>query len=185
MTQRLFSLLGGIRIQDKNVEIHAGDVDPSTASGIAAPVGSYYFRTDGKQWEKFGSGDTEWRMSPTFDSTLTFIIDNFGAAILPGEKSDIQVPFACTIQSWTALADQTGNISVDIWKTDYANYPPTVANSIVGASPILVSGADKATDSTLSGWTTSVAAGDILRFNVNSSSVITRLTISLKVERSG
>jgi hypothetical protein len=35
----------------------------------------------------------------------------------------------------------------------------------------------------LTGWTTSIAAGDILRFNLDSVSAITRLQIMLKVRR--
>jgi hypothetical protein len=35
----------------------------------------------------------------------------------------------------------------------------------------------------LSGWTTSVAAGDTLRFNINSVSSITRLLVGLKLVR--
>lgn len=36
-------------------------------------------------------------------------------------------------------------------------------------------------DSTLTGWTTSISAGDILGFNVDSATTVTLLTLSLEV----
>lgn len=115
---------------------------------------------------------------------ITYVIDGGGSAITTGIKGDFSVPAACTITSYTALADQTGSIVVDIWKDTYANFPPTDADSITSAAPVTISSATKATDSTLTGWTTSISAGDILRFNVDSASTITRLTIELRVTKS-
>jgi hypothetical protein len=116
--------------------------------------------------------------------TITFIIDGGGSAITTGEKGHLEVPFACTITQVTMLADQSGSIVVDIWKDTYANFPPTDADSITASAPPTLSSAQKAQDSTLTGWTTSISAGDILAFNVDSCTTITRVTISLKVEKS-
>jgi len=118
--------------------------------------------------------------SPT---SLTFIIDGAGSAITTGQKGHLEVPFACTIKQVTMLADQTGSIVVDIWKDTYANFPPTDADSITASAPPTISSAQKSQDSTLTGWTKSISAGDILAFNVDSCTTITRVTISLKVER--
>lgn len=116
-------------------------------------------------------------------TNLMFIHDNVGNAVETGIKGDIHVPFACTITGVFILADQTGSIVVDLWKDTYANYPPTDADSITAAAPVTISGAAKATDTTLTGWTTSVAAGDIIRVNVDSVSAITRFTLALRVKR--
>lgn len=114
---------------------------------------------------------------------IEFVIDGGGSAITTGIKGDIEVPFGCTITRATAALDQSGSIVVDIWKDTYANYPPTDADSITASAPVTVSSATKSQDSTLTGWTTSVAAGSILRFNVDSADTCTRATISLKVSR--
>ena len=114
-------------------------------------------------------------------ATITFIIDGGGSEITTGEKGHLEIPFACTIQQVTMLADQSGSIVVDIWKDTYANFPPTVADSITAAAKPTISAAQKFQDSTLTGWTTSTAAGEILAFNVDSVATITRVTISLKV----
>lgn len=113
--------------------------------------------------------------------TISFVIDGGGSAITTGIKGDLEVPFACTINRVTMLADQSGSIVVDIWKDTYTNYPPTVADTITAAAKPTISTATKSQDATLTGWTTSIAAGDTLRYNVDSITTITRVVISLKV----
>lgn len=123
---------------------------------------------------------------PGFDMTtaaIVFIVDNAGVAITTGIKGDLQIPFKCTIQSVTLLADQSGSIVFDIWKDTYANYPPTVADTITAGAKPTISSAVKATDATLTGWTTTIAAGDTLRFNVDSATTITRCVVILKVTK--
>lgn len=115
--------------------------------------------------------------------SVSLIIDGGGTAILTGIKGDLTIPFACVIDQWTLLADQSGSIVVDIWKDSYANYPPTVADTITGSALPTISSSTKGQSSTLTGWTATIAAGDILRFNVNSNTGITRVTLSLRVYR--
>jgi len=116
---------------------------------------------------------------------VEFVIDGGGAAITTGIKGDLKIDFACTIKKATILGDQSGSIVIDIWKDTYANFPPTDADSITASAPPTISGAVKSEDSTLTGWTVAVAAGSILRFNVDSCTTIERVTIILEVERTG
>lgn len=116
-------------------------------------------------------------------NSITFIIDGGGATITTGVKGDLVIPFGGTITQWTLLGDQSGSIVVDIWKDTYANYPPTVADTITGSAKPTISTATKGQSSTLSGWTTTISAGDTLRFNVDSVTDIQRVTLSLKVTR--
>ena len=95
----------------------------------------------------------------------------------------MEVPFDCTINRATLVADQTGSIVIDIWKDTYANFPPVDADSITASAPPTLSSAVKSQDSTLTGWTTTITTGDILRFNVDSITTITRVTLSLKVTK--
>jgi hypothetical protein len=125
-------------------------------------------------------GDGSWA---TLKTAAVYVIDGGGATISTGIKGDITIPFACTINQVTLLADTTGSIVVDIWKDSYANFPPTDADSITAAATPSISSGTKAQDSTLSGWTTSISAGDTLRFNVDSVSTITRLTVILDLTR--
>lgn len=122
-----------------------------------------------------------WRLYPT---KFGVVIDGGGATITTGIKGDFVVPYACTILGVTALADQTGSIVVDVWKDTYANFPPTDSpDTITASAPITISTATKSQDSTLTGWTTTLAAGDILRFNVDSATSITRVAIAFDVRR--
>lgn len=117
------------------------------------------------------------------DTAIIFEKDNSGAVLATGIMGDLRIPFACTILEATLLADQSGSAVVDIWKVALASYPPVVGNSIVASDPPTLSSASHETDTTLTGWTTSIAAGDCLRFNLNSVTTITRLTLVLKVKR--
>jgi len=116
---------------------------------------------------------------------LAFPIDGGGSVITTGLKGYIRVPFAGTIKSWTILGELVnGVITIDVWKAPYASYPPTNAQSITAANEMkIASTGNKATDSVLTGWTTSVSAGDIFGFNVDSVTAMTKVTVYLDIER--
>lgn len=113
--------------------------------------------------------------------TVGIVIDGGGSTITTGVKGYVSVPVAGTITAVRMLADQSGSIVVDIWKDTYANYPPVDADSITAAAVPTISSATKSEDTTLTGWTTSITAGDILGFNVDSVTTIQRLTLQLTV----
>jgi hypothetical protein len=108
-------------------------------------------------------------------------INGGGSAITAGKRGQVTVPFACTITGWTAIADASGSISVQLNKSTYANFPTT--SSIVASAPIALSSVQKNTGSP-TGWTTSVAAGDVVEFEVTGTpATITRLQIIIEVTR--
>lgn len=112
---------------------------------------------------------------------LVFTIDGAGAVISTGEKGFLEIPFACTITGWTIMGDQSGSIVVDVWKDTYANFPPTVADTIAGSEKPTLSSTQKGQDLSLGTWTTAVTAGDILLFNVDSAATVRRATIVIRV----
>jgi hypothetical protein len=117
------------------------------------------------------------------DFAIPFIIDGGGSTITTGVKGFIEVPVAGTIVAARALADQSGSIVVDIWKDTYTNYPPDNSDSITASAPVTISATNKSQDTTLTGWTTAVSAGDILGFNVDSITTCQRVTVSLTIRR--
>lgn len=122
--------------------------------------------------------------SNTLTGAIGYTVSGGGAVITTGVAgTGLRIPFACTINDWTLQSDVTGSIVVDIWKDTYANYPPTVADTITGSAKPTITSSNKNTSSTLTGWTTSIAAGDILYFNVDSCSTITQVTLTLKVTK--
>lgn len=119
------------------------------------------------------------------DGTFTFgfVIGDGISTITTGIKGDLTVPFACTITGVTLLGDTSGSIVIDLWKDVYNQFPPTDADSITASAPPTITSTTKSTDTTLTGWTTSVTAGDIIRFNVDSVTSFTRVTIAIKAKR--
>lgn len=113
--------------------------------------------------------------------TLTFVIDGGGAAITTGDKGDLQIPFAGAIVGWSLLGDAAGSIVVEISKGTYANWP-TVSVITASAKPTLVT-SRKGTSTTLTGWTTAIAADDVLRIGVNSVTGMQRVVLVVKVRR--
>ena len=114
---------------------------------------------------------------------LSFIIDGGGSAITTGQKGHLEVPFDMTITGWTILADQSGSIVVDVWRDTYANFPPTVADTIAGTEKPTLATAQKNQDLSLTSWTLALKEGDILAFNVDSITTVTRVTISIRGTR--
>lgn len=117
--------------------------------------------------------------------TIQFIIDGGGSAITTGVKGHIMIPFNCTILGWDIVADQAGKIEVNVLKDTYSSF--TFSSSIVGTEkPSLGSvstTAQKNQDTALSTWTTSLTRNDWLRFDVDSATTVTRVTLALRVVR--
>lgn len=116
-------------------------------------------------------------------TTATIGVDiGDGVNVITGTPSTwIQIPYNCTIISATIIADASCSAVVDVQKGTYAAYPTTTSIA-ASALPTLAS-AISATDSTLTGWTTTITAGDIIKFILNSSSVAKKITVQLKIVR--
>lgn len=113
---------------------------------------------------------------------LTFTFDGGGSVLTTGAKKVyVTVPVACTIVKNRVLADVSGSIVFDIWKDTYTNFPPAVADTITASAKPTLSSAIKSEDSTLTGWTTAIAAGSVLEVNIDSVSTITKAILTLEV----
>jgi hypothetical protein len=117
-------------------------------------------------------------------SVWSVIIDGGGSTITTGVKFDLEVPYNAIITRWDMLPDVSGSMVLDIWQDTYANYPPTVADTLSVSEKPTLTAASKSQDTSLNsgnGW--AVTQGNILRFNVTSVSTITRVTLALHVTR--
>jgi hypothetical protein len=108
-----------------------------------------------------------------------------GTEIADNTYQTIYCPYAFTITGVTLLADVSGSIVIDIWKDTYANHPPTNADTICASAPPTITTATKSQDTTLTGWTLTVAAGSELKFLVESCTTITQCTLALHITRAG
>lgn len=103
-----------------------------------------------------------------------------GAVSVPVNDVAWYAKSARTITGVTVLT-QGGNGScvIDIWKKAIGSYPPTVSDSICASAKPTISGAKTYVDTTLTGWTTTVNAGDTLQFHLESTSTFTYIAIQL------
>jgi hypothetical protein len=138
-------------------------------------------RSDGANWRVLSLPSA----LPTFSlASLNFMVSGGGSVITTGIKGYLRVPYDCTIQSAELVADQSGSIVIDIWRDSYANFPPTVGDSIVASAKPTLSSAQKSQNTTLTGWTTTLTEGQYLVFNVDSVSTVTHVLLTLKVLKS-
>lgn len=172
--------------------IHQSGTHSARPAATAVTSGALYAcSTHKKVYTSDGSSWSDWIDPNGATSGVTgsfeFVIDGGGSTIATGIKGDIYIPFACTITGVVLLADQSGSIVVNIWKSTYTAFDPTthpaVGDKITASAPPTISTAKKSKDTTLTGWTTSLAADDVLRLNVDSVTSIQRVTVSIQYAR--
>jgi hypothetical protein len=115
----------------------------------------------------------------TLTRGATFV--NGGSAItLP--SGDVMLFFdqAMTLRRVTLLTTGgTGSCQVDLRKVPLASFPPLAGNSICGGLPPTITSGVAHDDSTLAGFTTAFAAGDVLAIHLNSSSTFVSINVQL------
>jgi hypothetical protein len=99
----------------------------------------------------------------------------------------IEVPYNCTINSWTITGNATGSASIDVWfiagSTPPAAPPiPTSANIISASAPIVISSAQSASGGTsaISTWSPILTQWGQLAFNLSSISTFTSINIQIQ-----
>ena len=114
-------------------------------------------------------------------SSVGITIDGGGSAITTGVKGYVVVPYGATITGWYLIGTPSGSLVIDVWKA--AGAIPTVASTIAGSEKPTLSSAQLANDTDLSSWTTGIAAGDVLGFNVDSCSGCTWASLVIAVTK--
>ena len=116
---------------------------------------------------------------PTRTVTLNYCIDGGGAVPTTSQAyGQIDIPVAMTITSVVVTADQSGSCQLDLKTCTNASFPGSLT-SIVASDPPKLASAQISTDSTLTGWTTSLAANSQLQFYLTSATTVTRINITL------
>jgi len=167
-TQDVIGRVNGNQLVDTSLS--AGPQGATGADGLIGPTGP-----TGPTGPAGATGST-----PQIERSFGITIDGAGSIITTGVQGDIVIPYSMTISSWTLIADQVGSIVIDVWKDTYANYPATQSDTITGSAKPTLSSVIKNQSSTLTGWTTTINSGDIIRFNVDSVSTITKATLVIQ-----
>lgn len=132
-----------------------------------------------------GSGATTWAAAQTVVAGgIAVTFQGNGSTIAASTKAyAVYFPYSGIITSASLLADAAaGSIVIDIWKAAYATVP-TITNTIVASAPPTLSSAQVSRDTTLTGWSTTVTAGDNWIFNVNSATTVQTVTLTLEITR--
>jgi hypothetical protein len=112
--------------------------------------------------------------------TINYVIDSGSIAMLSGNKGSVTLDVSGVIESLVILADQQGDLTLDIKKSNYSTFP--TFTSIVGGVYPQMTNSRKVRDDNLTGWDTILVAGDILTFDVIAVNNINRFLVSLKLK---
>ena len=112
--------------------------------------------------------------------TVNYVIDSGSLPMQVGDKGSLTIDVTGVIENIRVLSDQTGDIVFEIEKCTFADYPNFT--SITNSASVQLTNTDKYFDDVLNNWTSTITAGEILRFNVISVNNIRRLLISLKLK---
>ena len=148
----------------------------TTTGALSFGASGTAYGTSGQILTSQGNASPQW---VSLTVAIPVVMSGGGFLLSTGVKAYLEIPFSCVIYQWSLLADTSTSAVVDIWKDTFANFPPTVADSITASATPTLTATNKNQSSTLTGWTTTINAGDILAFNVNSNSAATLLTLSL------
>lgn len=154
-----------------------GSIVPATANQTAyytstTNIGGAGPGTQGQLWSSNGSGTPPSFIS--FPHSISFVIDGAGSVIATGDiKTYPTADFACTINRIDISADQSGSITVDVWKA--AGAIPTSGDKISASAPLTLSSAQLAQNGSRTGWTTAVSVGDVFGFSVITVATVTRV----------
>lgn len=137
-----------------------------------------YLRADGTWAAPAGGG------GGANDGLITAGFDGQGATVTAGSWIMVRMPYDGTIDGAYLTGDgQTGSAVVDVRRDTRANIPPTGADSICASAKPTISSAKYADDTTLTGWSTTFAAGDALIVYVESCATFQKLELQLTVVR--
>ena len=100
-----------------------------------------------------------------------------------GVEQDVVLPFTGTLTGWQIAADRVGSATIDVWMAAWTSYPPTSANDITGGTPPALASAASAESTSLTGWTTAITAGDVMRFQLAAVATVTRVLLVLTYTR--
>ena len=108
--------------------------------------------------------------------------DPAGSALATGVLGYVVVPNACTIAGWDIVVD-AGTATVDVWKVGTGTAKPTVSNTITASAKPAISTGTVIHSTTLTGWTTSVTAFDVIGFNLDTVATAKYITVQLFCDR--
>lgn len=176
---------GGGGATDLSYTVATRTINSSTGTGAVLPLFDPSFAglvpASGGGTVNFIRADGTWAKPPVFSARGATFASSLEPLLPPVNAVYVTMPRAGTIRSVRLLTTGgSGSCVVDIRKGTYAGFP-TVSSICAATKPTISSGI-KYEDTTLTGWTTAVAGGDVLAFVLESSSIFKTIIVQLVVE---
>lgn len=156
------------------------------ASDPSSPASGYIrtYAKGGNIYSLLTGGQKILLSSPYF--AIPFIFDEGGTVLTTGLKGGLYIPFGYTITQYTMASidplTTSGSIVVDIWTDTYANFPPTVADTITASAKPTISSGIK-TQGTVGTWSVDQAAGRWIYFNIDSVTSFKKVCLTLTCQK--
>ncbi len=160
------------------VPFGANNIDGANSNYTLKPLETVRLQCSGTAWWAMGSINEVSTNAVT--QAVTFKIIEAAPVTTGGKASTrVVIPYNGTIVGWYMVTETSTTAVVDIWKANGAI--PTNANSITASAKPAVTAGEFASSTTLTGWTTSVADGDVLEIEVESNNNATEIAVFLKI----
>ena len=153
----------------------------STAALTYQPIGTYATGTGSASGTNTGDNATNTLYEQAKKGSFGITVDGAGTALTIGNKGYLTIPYSGTITGWQLIADTSGSCVIDVWKA--AGTIPTLYNTIAGTEKPTLSSQQINSDLSLTTWTTTVSAGDIICFNIDSATTITRVNLNIFITK--
>lgn len=164
----------------------AGSMFPGPGLPRAGAAGYVLTKSSGTDFDVEWAAASGGGVSAAANKVVVSVgFDGQGSAIAANTYVDWRAPYSATIKkvSMVSVDGTTTTTVIGVWKDTWANWPPTVADKITGTAYPTITAGTKSEDSALTGWTTTVTAGDVIRFNVDSNSAALRIALFLEMEK--
>ena len=113
-------------------------------------------------------------VTPTIKDAFGITVDGATVALTTGTKGYRYIEQNCTITGWDLRSDVSGDIVFDVKRGGV---------SLAGTEKPTLTAAASDSNLALTTWTTSLVAGDIIEFVIDSASTITRATLTILITK--
>lgn len=113
-------------------------------------------------------------VAPTIKDTFGITVDGATVVLTTGTKGYRYIEQNCTITGWDLRSDVSGSIVFDVKRGGV---------SLAGTEKPTLTAAASDSNLALTTWTTSLVAGDIIEFVIDSASTITRATLTILITK--
>lgn len=107
----------------------------------------------------------------------------FGKDLLPGYQLNMYTPIPVRVTGWTLVADNAGDLELDLEFTDYASFGVLSPVSMCGSEPPVLVSAQKNQNLSINTWTQNIPANAIVSVRVASVSGIMQASLVLNIRR--